>query len=253
MIDFQFLFDTLLKLLAALPTTLTLFCTSLSLGLLLALGIVSLRASRSPLLSLPARVYIWVFRGTPLLIQMYLIYYGLGQFPAIRESFAWPVLRSPYGCAVVSLALCTAGYTAEIIRGGLLSVPHGQVEAGLACGMSRWLLLRRVIAPITLRQMLPAYSTEAVLMLKATALASLITVWDVTGVAQQIIQRSYRVVEVFACAALIYLVINYFIVRAIGWLEHRLTPHLRERPADAPAASAAQGDINHSNIQRGSV
>lgn len=253
MIDFPFLLDTMLKLLAALPTTLTLFFSSLSLGLLLSLGIVSLRVSRSPLLSNPARFYIWIFRGTPLIIQMYLIYYGLGQFSLIRHSFAWTVLRSPYGCAVVSLALCTAGYTAEIIRGGLLSVPHGQIEAGLACGMSRWALLRRVIAPITLRQMLPAYSTEAILMLKATALASLITVWDVTGVAQQIIQKTYRVVEVFACAALIYLVINYLIVRVFGWFEHRLTPHLRERPVESGPTNSHRDTINSSNIQRGSV
>ncbi|MFV3307712.1 ABC transporter permease [Pseudomonas sp. NY15181] len=253
MIDFPFLLDTMLKLLAALPTTLTLFASSLSLGLLLSLGIVSMRVSHSPLLSNPARCYIWLFRGTPLIIQMYLIYYGLGQFSFIRHSIAWSVLRSPYGCAVVSLALCTAGYTAEIIRGGLLSVPHGQIEAGLACGMSRWALLRRVIAPVTLRQILPAYSTEAILMLKATALASLITVWDVTGVAQQIIQKTYRVVEVFACAALIYLVINYIIVRVIGWFEHRLTPHLRERPLDGGPASPRHDAINPSNIQRSSV
>jgi octopine/nopaline transport system permease protein len=252
MIDFPFLFDTMLKLLAALPTTLTLFFSSLSLGLLLSLGIVSMRVSRWRLLSYPARFYIWIFRGTPLLIQMYLIYYGLGQFPVIRDSFAWVVLRSPYGCAVVSLALCTAGYTAEIIRGGLLSVPHGQIEAGQACGMSRWALLHRIIAPITLRQVLPAYSTEAILMLKATALASLITVWDVTGVAQQIIQRTYRVMEVFTCAALIYLVINFLIVRVIGWFEHRLTPHLRERPVDGPG-NPHLDVINNSNIQRGSV
>lgn len=239
MIDFAFLADTMLKLLAALPTTLTLFFASLALGLTLSLGIVSLRVSRWAVLSYPARFYIMLFRGTPLLIQMFLIYYGLGQFPAIRDSFAWVVLRSPYGCAVVSLALCTAGYTAEIIRGGLLSVPHGQIEAGLAVGMSRWTLLRRVIAPVTLRQALPAYSTEAVLLVKSTALASLVTVWDVTGVAQQIIQRTYRTMEVFACAAVIYLLLNFLIVRAIGWLEHRLTPHLRERPHGPVAALAA--------------
>jgi octopine/nopaline transport system permease protein len=239
MIDFAFLADTLLKLLGALPTTLTLFFSSLALGLALSLGIVAMRVSRWPFLSYPARFYIMLFRGTPLLIQMFLIYYGLGQFPAIRESFLWVVLRSPYGCAVVSLALCTAGYTAEIIRGGLLSVPHGQIEAGLAVGMSRWALLRRIIAPVTLRQALPAYSTEAVLLVKSTALASLVTVWDVTGVAQQIIQRTYRTMEVFACAAVIYLLLNFLIVRAIGWLEHRLTPHLRERPNTAPAPLAA--------------
>ncbi|MEA9978069.1 MULTISPECIES: ABC transporter permease [unclassified Pseudomonas] len=231
MIDFAFLADTMLKLLAALPTTLTLFFCSLVLGLTLSLGIVAMRVSRWAILSYPARFYIMIFRGTPLLIQMFLIYYGLGQFPAVRDSFMWVVLKSPYGCAVLSLAMCTAGYTAEIIRGGLLSVPHGQIEAGQAIGMSPWALLYRIIAPVTLRQALPAYSTEAILLVKSTALASLVTVWDVTGVAQQIIQRTYRTMEVFLCAALIYLVLNFLVVRAVAWIEHRLSPHLRERPA----------------------
>ncbi|MEB0043388.1 MULTISPECIES: ABC transporter permease [unclassified Pseudomonas] len=233
MIDFAFLADTMLKLLAALPTTLTLFFCSLVLGLTLSLGIVAMRVSRWAILSYPARFYIMIFRGTPLLIQMFLIYYGLGQFPAVRDSFMWVVLKSPYGCAVLSLAMCTAGYTAEIIRGGLLSVPHGQIEAGQAIGMSPWALLYRIIAPVTLRQALPAYSTEAILLVKSTALASLVTVWDVTGVAQQIIQRTYRTMEVFLCAALIYLVLNFLVVRAVAWIEHRLSPHLRERPAGA--------------------
>lgn len=240
MIDFAFLGETLLKLLGALPTTLGLFFASLALGLLLSLAVVALRVSRYPWLSYPARFYIMVFRGTPLLIQMFLIYYGLGQFPAVRDSFAWVVLKSPYGCAVISLALCTAGYTAEIIRGGLQSVPLGQIEAGQAVGMSRWTLLWRVIGPITLRQALPAYSTEAVLLVKSTALASLVTVWDVTGVAQQLIQRSYRTMEVFICAALIYLVLNFLVVRAVAWIERRLSPHLRERPQAPPAEPAPE-------------
>jgi octopine/nopaline transport system permease protein len=231
MIDFAFLSDTMLKLLGALPTTLSLFFSSLSLGLALSLGVVAMRVSRWPLLSYPARFYIMLFRGTPLLVQMFLIYYGLGQFTAIRSSFMWEILRSPYGCAVVALAMCTAGYTAEIIRGGLQSVPQGQIEAGLAVGMSRWTLLWRVIAPVTLRQALPSYSTEAVLMVKSTAIASLVTVWDVTGIAQQIIQRTYRTMEVFLCAALIYLVLNFLIVRVMAWVEYLLSPHLRERPA----------------------
>lgn len=242
MLDLPFLSATLLKLLAALPTTLSLFFASLALGLAWSLVIVALRVSRWPWFSYPARAYIALFRGTPLMIQMFLIYYGLGQFPVVRESFAWVVLRSPYGCAIISLALCTAGYTAEIIRGGLLSVPHGQIEAGQAIGLSRWQLLYRIIAPMTLRQALPAYSTEAVLLVKSTALASLLTVWDVTGVAQQIIQRSYRTMEVFACAALIYLVLNFLVVRAVGWLEGRLAIPSRPREDDsalppAPALS----------------
>lgn len=233
MIDLDFLLDTLGKLLAAVPTTLGLFFLSMLFGGLLSLLIVAMRVGPYPALNWFARGYVLVFRGSPLLIQLFLIYYGLGQFEAVRESPAWLVLREPYACAVLALALCTAGYTAEILRGGLLAVPHGQIEAGLATGMSRWTLLLRVITPIALRQCLPAYSTELVLLVKSTALASLVTVWDVTGVAQQIIQRSYRTMEVFVCAAAIYLVLNFLLVRAVAMLEHRLSPHLRKRPSSA--------------------
>ena len=228
--DIAFLSDTLQKLLAALPTTLGLFILSVGIGGALALGIVAMRVSGNAAMALFARVYVFIFRGSPLLIQMFLVYYGLGQFPAVRQSFVWPVLRDPFACAVISLALCTAGYTAEIFRGGLLAVPQREIEAGRACGMSGFLLLRRIIAPIALRQLLPSYSTEIVLMVKSTALASLVTVWEVTGVAQRIISHSYRTMEVFLCAALIYLVLNFVIVRLLGLVEYRLSPHLRTRP-----------------------
>ncbi|WP_437613210.1 ABC transporter permease [Erwinia sp. V71] len=243
MIDFPFLTEIFLKLLTALPVTLGLFFASFALGGLLALVILALRMSKNRLLSSFARGYILVFRGSPLLIQLFLIYYGLGQFELVRQSVVWPVLREPFACAVVALALCTASYTAEILRGGLLAIPAGQIEAGLACGMSRWLLLRRVIAPVMLRYALPAYSTEAILLVKSTALASLVTVWDVTGVAQQIIQRTYRTMEVFICATLIYLILNFIIVQVFAWVERRLSP--RPRPltdAPAPAATLAAGE-----------
>ncbi len=236
--DFDFLLNTLGKLLAAVPTTLGLFSLSMLFGGLLSLVIVAMRVSPYPALSWFARGYVLVFRGSPLLIQLFLIYYGLGQFEAVRASPAWLVLREPYACAVLALSLCTAGYTAEILRGGLIAVPQGQIEAGMATGMSRWTLLHRVVAPIALRHCLPAYSTELVLLVKSTALASLVTVWDVTGVAQQIIQRSYRTMEVFVCAAAIYLVLNFLLVRAVAMLEHRLSPHLRKRPHAAAPTNA---------------
>ena len=242
MIDFPFLADTLLKLSSALPVTLGLFFASFLLGGVLALLILALRMSKHRLLSGFARLYILVFRGSPLLIQLFLIYYGLGQFEVVRHSIFWPVLREPFACAVVALALCTASYTAEIFRGGLLAIPAGQIEAGLACGMSRWLLLRRIIAPVMLRHALPAYSTEAILLVKSTALASLVTVWDVTGVAQQIIQRTYRTMEVFICAALIYLILNFIIVQIYAWIERRLSPRLQTLPQ--PAALTVSGE-NH--------
>jgi octopine/nopaline transport system permease protein len=228
--DIAFLADTLGKLFAALPITLGLFLLSIALGGLLALGVVSMRLSQSAVLRAIAKAYVFVFRGSPLLVQMFLIYYGLGQFAAVRHSIAWPLLRDPFACAVISLALCTTAYTSEIFRGGFLAVPLREIEAARACGMSGLLLLRRIIAPIALRQALPAYSTEIVLMMKSTALASLITVWEMTGVAQRIIAQTYRTMEVFICAAAIYLLLNFIIFRILALLERYLSPHLRTRP-----------------------
>lgn len=241
-IDLAFLSDTFLKLSAALSVTLGLFFCSFLLGGLLALGILAMRMSSWRALSGFARGYILVFRGSPLMIQLFLVYYGLGQFGVIRHSFMWPLLREPFICAVLALSLCTAAYTAEILRGGLLAIPVGQIEAGRACGMSRWLLLRRIIAPVMLRYALPAYSTEAILLVKSTALASLVTVWDVTGVAQQIIQRTYRTMEVFLCAAAIYLILNFIIVQLYAWLERRLTPHTRQSSRTLALKPATKGE-----------
>lgn len=227
--DIAFLTDVMKQLLAALPVTLALFVLSVTLGGVLALGLTALRVSGNPVLERFARAYVFVFRGSPLLIQMFLIYYGLGQFAVVRHSFAWPVLRDPFTCAVLSLALCTAGYTTEIFRGGVMSVPGREIEAARACGMSGFLLLRRIIAPIALRQLLPAYSTEIVLMAKSTALASLVTVWEMTGVAQRIISHTYRSMEVFLCAAAIYLALNFVIVRLLALVEKRLSRHVRPK------------------------
>ncbi|MEL7939520.1 MULTISPECIES: ABC transporter permease [Pseudomonas] len=223
-IDIDFLCSTLLQLLRALPTTLLLFAAAVSLGTLLALLVVWARVCPFAPLRHLARGYIFLFRGSPLLIQMFLLYYGLSQFPALRHSVLWPLLREPMSCAVLALALCTAGYMAEIFRGGLLAVPPAQIEAGRAAGMSGWLLARRIIVPQALRSCLPAYSTEIILMMKATSLASLVTVYEVSGVAQRIIAETYRTLEVFLCAALIYLLLNFIIVRALGLLERRLAP-----------------------------
>jgi octopine/nopaline transport system permease protein len=238
-LDFPFLFDTMGSLLAALPVTLALFVLSISFGAVLALLLTAMRVSGHVVLDRIARAYVFVFRGSPLLIQMFLVYYGVAQFAAVRHSFIWPIMRDPFFCAVISLALCTAAYAAEIFRGGILAVPAAQIEAARACGMSGLLLLRRIIAPIALRQALPAYSTELILMVKSTSLASILTVTEVSGVAQRIISHTYRTMEVFLCAALIYLLINFIIARLIAWLEHALSPHLRVQPLAQIATGAA--------------
>lgn len=243
--DIAFLADTLKKLLGALPTTLALLVLSVSIGSALAIGIVWMRVSGNFILERFARFYIYVFRGSPLLIQMFLVYYGLSQFPAVRQSMLWPVLRDPFSCAVISLALCTAGYTAEIFRGSLLAVPGREVEAARACGMSGFLLFRRIIAPIAIRHALPSYSTEVVLMVKSTALASLVTVWEMTGVAQRIISQSYRTMEVFLCAAAIYLLLNFIIFRLLGLLEYRLSRHRRAFAAIRSPKPGFSGEVEN--------
>jgi octopine/nopaline transport system permease protein len=149
--DFDFITKTLSRLLAALPLTLSVWFLSVVLGALIAAGVTWMRVSGSKPLELLARAYVAVFRGTPLLIQLFVVYYGLASLPAVRASFVWPFLRDAFNCAVLSLALCTAGYQSEIFRGALLAVPHGQVEAGRACGMSRLLMFRRIVFPIALR------------------------------------------------------------------------------------------------------
>lgn len=228
--DFAFLSQTMVTLLAALPMTLALFFLSIFVGGLGALAIVWMRVGGNPILAALAKAYIFVFRGSPLLIQMFLVFYGLGQFGFIRYGFLWPLLREPFVCAVLSLALCTAGYSAEIFRGGIRAVSPKEIEAARSIGMSGFLLVRRVIAPVAFRHALPAYSTEIVLMMKSTALASLVTVWEVTGVAQRLISHTYRTMEVFLCAAIIYLALNFIILQALGLLEYRLSRHRRAVP-----------------------
>ncbi|WP_374373877.1 ABC transporter permease [Tabrizicola sp.] len=222
--DIAFLAETFVSLVGALPLTLELAATAILLGAGLALALALSRLSGILVLDWLARLYVFVFRGTPLLVQIFLIYYGLSQFPAVRHSFLWPVLREPYWCAVLALMLNTAGYASEIIRSGLLSVPHGQIEAARACGMPRMMIFRRITLPLAIRQALPDYGNEMIAMVKATSLASIITLMEITGVAARIISESYRVIEVFVVAGTLYLAINFALARLIALLERRLNP-----------------------------
>jgi len=225
--DLTFMADTMVQLLRGVPLTLQLAVVSLLIGAVIAVSLAVMRTSSIPLLDWVARAYIFAFRGSPLLVQLFLIYYGLGQFAAIRNSFLWVFLREPYWCALLALALNTGAYGAEIVRGGLRSVPFGAVEAARACGMSRLLSFRRIVLPLAIRQALPAYTSEMILMVKATSLASIVTLMEVTGIANKLISQTFRAIEVFVCAGLIYLAINFLITRALLLLEHRLSPHLR--------------------------
>lgn len=233
--DFAFLLETFVRLAPGVPLTLRLALTSVLFGMVLALLFAVMRLSRVWPLVLMARAYVFIFRSTPLLVQIFLIYYGLSQFPELRYSALWPILREPYWCAILALTLNTAAYGSEIIRGGVQSVPHGQIEAARACGMGGLLLFRRIVLPLAVRQALPGYGNEIILMVKATALASVITLMEITGLAAKLISETYRAIEVFIVAGAIYLAINYVITRIIQMLEYRLTPYLR--PAATPMAA----------------
>jgi len=232
--DFAFMYETLLTLIAGIPLTLKLALSSVACGSVLALLLALLRMSGIAPLEWFARFYVFIFRSTPLLVQIFIIYYGLSQFREVRMSFAWPLLRDPYWCALLALSLNTAAYASEIFRGGLQAVPAGQIEAARAAGMTRLLLFRRIVLPLAIRQALPGYGNELILMIKATSLASIITLMEITGLAAKLISETYRAIEVFIVAGAIYLVINFVVTRLVQYAEYRLTPHLRPAPG-APA------------------
>ncbi|KQY21122.1 ABC transporter permease [Rhizobium sp. Root482] len=229
--DPVFVRDSFLQLLSGVPLTLELTAFAFVIGLVLAVLIALMQVSGLRVLRMPASAYVFVIRGTPLLVQIFLIYYGLGQFrPTLQSLGLWQFFREAYWCGILALSLNSAAYGSEVLRGALLSVSRREIEAAKACGMSGLLLYRRIILPLALRQALPAYGNELILMVKATSLVSIITMMEVTGVAARLISETYRPVEVFIAAGTIYLIINFLLTRAVSMLDWWLTPHLRGLP-----------------------
>ena len=188
----------------------------------MAILVALMRISGRGILSIPAYYFVYLIRGTPLLLQLYFVYYGLGQFSYIRESFLWPILREPYWCGIITLTISTGAYSSEIIRGGIMSVSKGYLEASNALGMSKFMTFMKVTLPITFRQALPAYGNELILMVKASSLISIITLMEITGIARTIISKTYAPVEIFLVAGSIYLFINFLIVMSVNFAENRL-------------------------------
>jgi arginine/ornithine transport system permease protein len=209
--------------------TLQLLVLALGAGLAAALPLALLRSLPSPWLWRPVWGFTYVVRGTPLLVQLFLLYYGLAQFEAVRASVLWPWLRSAWFCAVLAMAINTCAYTTEILHGAIKAVPAGEVEAARALGMSRWLVLRRIVLPSACRRSLPAYSNEVVLMLHGTALASVVTLHDLTGVAREVNAIHYLPFEAFITAALFYLLITLALVGLFHAAERRWLQPLSPR------------------------
>ena len=228
--DLQLMIDSIPALLEGLGMTVQLIALALALGLCLAIPLALARVSKYAVLWMPVYGFIFIFRGTPLLVQIFIVYYGLGQSEAVRESFLWPLFKEAYWCAIFTFTLNTAAYTAEILRGAIKAVPHGELEAARALGMPRFLIMRRITVPRAFRLALPAYGNEIILILKGSALASTITLLDITGVTRVIVARTFAPYELFLMAAIMYLALTLIIVRTLKYTELRLSPHLRPPP-----------------------
>ena len=238
--DISIILDNLPIYGEGLKNTVVLVSLSLIIGLIFAIPLAVIRTSKNYWIQLPIRAFVYFFRGTPLLIQMFIIYYGFGQFEVFRNSIFWALFREAYFCALFAFALNTCAYTTEIIRGAIVATPHGEVEAAMAAGMSRILMYRRIILPSAFRRALPAYSNEIIFMLHGSALASVITIVDITGAARIINSRYYSPYEAFITAGLIYLCLTFILVFFLKKLEKRWHAHLKPESVEPPVIEAPQ-------------
>ena len=219
--DFELMINSFPKLLSAAAITLKLLSVSLIIGLFIGLLFAILRLNKNILVNRFAYGYSYLFRGTPLLVQIFIIYFGLGQIEYLRTTFLWTILKEPYWCAIIAFALNTGAYTSEILRSAFQTINPGIIEAGRSLGISSKIIFYKIQIPIAIRQSLPAYGNEIILMMKGTSLASTVTLMDLTGVAKYIISTTFRPVEVFIVAGGIYLFMTFIIHNVIKFLEKK--------------------------------
>ena len=219
--DFELMINSFPKLLNAAVVTLKLLSVSLIVGLFIGLLFAILRLNKNIFINKFAYGYSYVFRGTPLLVQIFIIYFGLGQIESLRSSFLWVILKEPYWCAIIAFALNTGAYTSEILRSAFQTIKPGIIEAGKSLGISNKIIFYKVQIPIAIRQSLPAYGNEIILMMKGTSLASTVTLMDLTGVAKYIISTTFKPIEVFIVAGGIYLFMTFIIHNVIKYLEKK--------------------------------
>jgi octopine/nopaline transport system permease protein len=220
-VDFELMINSFPKLLNAAAITLKLLSVSLIIGLFIGLLFAILRLNKNIFINRFAYGYSYLFRGTPLLVQIFIIYFGLGQIEYLRTTFLWVILKEPYWCAIIAFALNTGAYTSEILRSAFQTIKPGIIEAGKSLGVSNKIIFYKIQIPIAIRQSLPAYGNEIILMMKGTSLASTVTLMDLTGVAKYIISTTFRPVEVFIVAGGIYLFMTFIIHNLIKFLEKK--------------------------------
>ena len=219
--DLELMISSLPKLLNAAIITLKLLSVSLIIGLFIGLFFAILRLNKNIFINRFAYGYSYVFRGTPLLVQIFIIYIGLGQIEYLRSTVLWVILKEPYWCAIIAFALNTGAYTSEILRSAFQTIKPGIIEAGKSLGISNKVIFYKIQIPIAIRQSLPAYGNEVILMMKGTSLASTVTIMDLTGVAKYIISTTFKPIEVFIVAGGIYLFMTFIIHNVIKFLEKK--------------------------------
>jgi len=225
-IDFALILESLPRLLAGVRITLMLFVTSLVAGTILALVIVIMRLSGVRVLSWAAFAYTYFFRSTPVLVQIFVIYFGAPQFEFIRDTQLWVLFREPVFCLWLALSLNVAAKVAEVFRAGFIAIPKGLMEAASALGLNRRNRLAYITSPLVIRLSLPAYSNEMVSAIKATSLASTVTLLDITGIARTIVSETFKPYEIFLSAALFYILMTWIIQVSVGRLERHLNRNL---------------------------
>ena len=219
--DFELMVASFPKLLNAALITLKLLSVSLIIGLFIGLLFAILRLNKNIFINRFAYGYSYLFRGTPLLVQIFIIYFGLGQIEYLRTTFLWTILKEPYWCAIIAFALNTGAYTSEILRSAFQTIKPGIIEAGKSLGLPNKIIFYKIQIPIAIRQSLPAYGNEIILMMKGTSLASTVTIMDLTGVAKYIISTTFKPIEVFIIAGGIYLFMTFIIHNVIKFLEKK--------------------------------
>ncbi|NYT45271.1 ABC transporter permease subunit [Alcaligenaceae bacterium] len=221
--DFALFQHTIVNLFQGFGLTVYIGVTAIVLASLIGLALALMRMSAHASAARFAFVYSTCFRGTPLLVQLFIVYYGIGTLDFVRDNAAlWWLFSDGGRCAILAIALNSGAYISEVLRGGFQSVPKGQIEAARACGMSALLRFRRVVFPLAIRQALPAYSNEIVLVIKGTSLASTIAVMELTGHAKRLMNQNYAIIETFVLAGALYLMINFSLLACLALFERWL-------------------------------
>ncbi len=220
--ELDFILEHTPRLLRAAKLTIELTILSLFFGIFVGIFFAVLRTSKNKILFFISYYYSYILRGTPLLVQIFIIYFGLAQLEWVRESFLWVFLKEPYSCAILAFTLNTGAYSSEIFRSAFETINKGIVEAAEGLGLNKMHTFFKIKIPLAFKQSLPAYGNEMILMLKGTSLASTVTLLDLTGVAKHIISTTFRPVEVFIVAGSIYLLMTFIIHNLIKILEKKL-------------------------------